>query len=905
LWCCHAANCGAKGDIATLIALITNTERSVVVYDLCDRYDIEIVKTISQARVEEYHEKLLLDDGPLRQALKDRGVLEEDIRRFRLGMSGPRITIPVYDDKSRCVNIRKYLPGAPGKEKMRNERGYGQPRLYNQEDLSYNTIWICGGEMKAIVASRLLNAHGVGAVSVTGSEGSWDGLFSKKMKDKVVYICFDVDYGGKKGARAVAAQIYHHCQKVFIVDLPLDTEKYTKGDINDWVAMEGATDTDFLSAQETALEWKPEELDLKFDETAEPEDVSLTEVSQASRVGKKLRTVGQIVALDSNPYLVAKRVALSCTRDQPNCHECPVLTKDPDDKGLVEMVIHSTSRGILEMVNTSRKAQKDAVRESLGIPVCRSVRMANVREHYNVWDVRLSPEVSLGADASDPVVQPALVVGDAPESNALYQLQGRTYPSPSSQQSVFISDRTALTDDSLSTFQPDDEQLEELCLFQAGRSEELVAEKLREIYSDLSRNVTRIFQRQDLHLAIDLTYHSPLFIPLWGRVEKGWINTLICGDSSQGKSETAIRLMGHYGLGERVDCKNASVAGLVGGLENIGKRWFVVWGLIPTHDKRLVVLEEVKGAPVEIIGKLTDMRSSGIAEIPKIERRKTHARTRLVFLSNPRSDRPLSSYSYGCEVIRELMGSLEDIRRFDFAVLVSSEEIDDKEIKKSSRKQIGVPKFSAELCRRLVLWSWTRHHEDIDFLDETSDAVLDEAEKLVLQFSDSMPLLDKGTTKHKLARMAAALAARLFSTDNMHRLVVRPEHVRYAVTYLRSMYSSDHFGYDAYSESERTSSLLGDEQEIKRKITSLSYPLDFVQSMLCTSSIVPSDFCDWCDTDREEAQRIQSFFVRKRAIVRKGRSYVKSPAFIALLKRLEQSDSLRSMRLKEPEGEPF
>ena len=74
-----------------------------------------------------------------------------------------------------------------------------------------------------------------------------------------------------------------------------------------------------------------------------------------------------------------------------------------------------------------------------------------------------------------------------------------------------------------------------------------------------------------------------------------------------------MRLMDHYKLGARHECKNATSAGLLGGLQQLGSRWFVSWGIIPMHDKRLVVLEEIKGTPIEVLAKLTDMRSSGIA----------------------------------------------------------------------------------------------------------------------------------------------------------------------------------------------------------------------------------------------------------------------------------------------------
>ena len=230
-----------------------------------------------------------------------------------------------------------------------------------------------------------------------------------------------------------------------------------------------------------------------------------------------------------------------------------------------------------------------------------------------------------------------------------------------------------------------------------------------------------------------------------------------------------------------MECKNATVAGLLGGLQQMGNRWFVTWGVIPTHDKRLVVLEELKGTSVEVISKLTDMRSSGVAEIPKIEKRRTHARTRLIALSNPRSDRPLSSYNFGIESIKELIGGLEDVRRFDFALLVSNTEIDAATLNKLQQyRPAGNQIFDAESCRRLILWAWTREPSQIQYGSGAYEQILSEATRLCSIFTESIPLVDRGSMRLKLARLSASLACRTFSCDDtLENVIIRECHVEY------------------------------------------------------------------------------------------------------------------------------
>jgi len=419
---------------------------------------------------------------------------------------------------------------------------------------------------------------------------------------------------------------------------------------------------------------------------------------------------------------------------------------------------------------------------------------------------------------------------------------------------------------------------------------ESLEEKLNEIYKELEFSVTRIFQRRDLHLALDLAYHSPLLINLEGHPVRGWTEILVLGDSSQGKSETTARLMEHYGLGEKMDCKNATVAGLLGGLQQLGSRWFVTWGIIPTHDQRLVVLEELKGADPAVISKLTDMRSSGIAEIPKIEKRRTHARTRLIALSNPRSDQPLSTYNYGIEAVQELIGGLEDIRRFDFTLLVSSCEISTSDLNKFQRmpKREAETVFTSDKCRKAVLWAWTRKCEQIQF--DNYSGILDVSTSLCDDFTELIPIVDKGSMRYKVARLSAALAARTFSCED-NNLIVRNCHVEFIHKLLRRVYSSDVFGYLDFSKAIKSSNELVDPDGIRQKIRQTPFPTDFIKQMVGTNDIIQQDLQDWCGWDRNESMQLLSYLVRKHALKRTSRLiYRKTPAFIELLKHLKTKD---------------
>lgn len=879
---CWTAACGAKGDFVTFLAGALKSTRAVVLVDLAKRYDLEDGKIINPETVERYHSQIWTAE-PLMRALHERGVTDDMIRRHRLGEHDKRITIPVRNENGLTVNIRRYLPGAPGKDKMRNTRGYGKrPRLYPVEQLQYDEVLVVGGEMKAIVAAAELNEHGVGCVTATSGEGNWHPTLTELLRGKSrLWVCMDVDDAGDAAANALCAQLHSATPWLGKVVLPLDTDKYPKGDVNDYVASE---DGRLWPLLETCERWEPT---VPVEETpSEPEVVTLQAASHAGYANKRVRLRAVVSAMDTAPYAIPRDVVVNCDRSQKECAVCPVFASTS-----TEYTVPCESAAVIEMVSAQRGVQREALMRGLRVPVsCKSVDF-KVETYYNVEDTRVSPQLEIADRAVERVMQPALCIGDGLELNESYEMVGRMHPHPRTQQATLLFSAYKPTQDALSTYTPSG--LEELDVFRPDEwTADGVRARLHDLYSDFEANVTRIFRRRELHLMIDLAFHSPLLLTFDERVVKGWVEVLVVGDSAQGKTETFTGLMRHYRLGEKVECKNASVAGLLGGLQQMGNRWFVSWGVIPTHDKRLVCLEELKGASVEVISKLTDMRSSGVAEIPKIEKRRTHARTRLVALSNPRSDRPMSAYNFGVEAIRELIGGLEDIRRFDAALVVSKSDVPAAVVNKLQQDRPSVPHvYETDACRALLLWTWTRDPREVEFVDGATKAVMRHATDLCGEFTDSVPLVDRGSMRLKLARLAAACAARTFSTsEDRLRLHVRPCHVQFVTEFLRKHYSSPTFGYKDYTDAVRLTEAVVDPEAVKRKINDTPFPVDFVKQMLHKTHIELTDVQDWTTCDRQTAMSIVSLFVRKHALVRHRGAYHKTPPFIQLLRAMLEND---------------
>ncbi len=879
LFKCQAASCGKHGDIVTFLAQLLATTRAVVLADLGTRYLIEDTKIVDMDVVERWHLSIWGAKHFLNE-LYARAVTDEDIRKYRLGFNGKRVTIPIKNATGDVVNVRGYLPGAPGSEKMKNMKGRGKPRLFPEEQMKYDRVVVCGGELKAIVAARELNPRGIGAVCATCGEGNWESEFTPRFKGKQAWVMLDVDEGGRVGAKNLCTALRFAADWVGDVLLPLDIDKFPHGDVNDFVANGG----DLWTVVNLAEEWHPAAHSL--DVESAPLEVSLSAAIKADLAGKRVSVACVVSAMDTAPYVIPKDCVVDCDRSAKVCFMCPVAQCDTN-----EFTLHPEPPAILEMAHSSSDVQRGALMKAFGVPANCRVCDVKAKTFYNVEDARVSPELDIVSQSAEDIRQVAYCVGDGLELNEHYRCEGRMYPHPKAQQSTLLISKYAPTKDALSTYSADDTGA--LRAFQPAEwTVDGIRDKLNSLYGDFEANVTRVYQRRQMHLTIDLAYHSPLFITFDGQRVKGWVEVLVMGDSSQGKSEATNNLMNHYQLGCKFDCKNASVAGILGGVQQLGTRWMVEWGIVPKQDRRLVVFEELKGASTEIIGKLTDMRSSGVAEIPKIIKRRALARTRIIALSNPRSDRPLKTYNFGVTAIKELIGNLEDVRRFDMALLVASHEVNASELNRLTRDR---PKAEhvhpAELCRALVLWAWTREPQQVQFSRDSVPAVLDLSTTLCEEYTDAIPIVDRGSMRYKVARLAAALAARTFSSEGRVLEVLVP-HVGFVAQMLRKTYSTSTFGYKDFTEAITATDTVQDPDVLRKRINETPFPLDFVKHMLHANWVDLYDIQDWCGWDRVDAMELLSLFARKYALPREGRKYMKSSQFIELLKAMLESGEI-------------
>lgn len=518
-------------------------------------------------------------------------------------------------------------------------------------------------------------------------------------------------------------------------------------------------------------------------------NILLADTSKASYSGKRLKCEVYVSGKGSTPYIIPRIVEFDCNSISKQCQLCSLA----GSRGS-RLTIGASNRSILSLLGKSDNVVSNVLRRWVG--ACDSCEV-DIIDTQNIEELRVSPHVSTFMPSNEYVTRECYYIGHGLQVNRPYQIECYCYPEPASQRAVLVADKAKPLRDMIEAY--DHSKMSKGLEIFRGLPEDV----FNRIYEDTSANVHHILGRRNLQVAFDLVYHSVLQFKFQGvNLRRGWAEGFILGDSGQGKTEMSLCLLNHYGVGDRVQGEGSSTAGLIGGLERLGDRWILVWGRIPQMDRRLLIIDEFSGVSADDVAKLSDIRSTGIAEITKIRTERASARTRLIMMSNTRDGQPLGSYNTGAEALKEVFGHAEDVRRLDFAMCVASNEVDVETLNVSSQKSEHI--YTTDLCRNLVLWAWSRTADQVIISQGVEDIILKYAAELSERYSAYIPLIEPADTRVKLARLSVACACRCYSADDKGNVIVKPEHVEFVHGFLRSCYDSPFMAYDLYSERSRS-----------------------------------------------------------------------------------------------------
>jgi hypothetical protein len=202
-----------------------------------------IEQSLSDEQVESWHQAL--PQNILAWLTTERGLTEPVIAHAKLGWDGERVVIPIDGLDGGWLFAKRRQPPGEGRAGPRYLYPKGaKAALYGARSLQgVQMAIIAEGELDALI----LRSKGFTAVSSTGGAGTfpeeWAKLFSNIPR---VYIVYDLDDAGRKGALNVAKIIPH----TKIVSLPEELGEH--GDVTDFFVKAGKTVDDFRQLLEKA-----------------------------------------------------------------------------------------------------------------------------------------------------------------------------------------------------------------------------------------------------------------------------------------------------------------------------------------------------------------------------------------------------------------------------------------------------------------------------------------------------------------------------------------------------------------------------------------------------------------------------------------------------------------------------
>jgi len=640
-------------------------------------------------------------------------------------------------------------------------------------------------------------------------------------------------------------------------------------------------------------------------ETQQPKEIPTVHLSDASRGiydGCKVRIPIHVSGKQESPYGLPLKGAISCPPNPDfRCAACP-FGEDPKATVEMEWTMNASDRELLNMIDVSDNQRIGAVKAKCKFPKDCHKAKVSYADISNMEAIRIIPMVDYATayqessndkdrvvkHSEEHAVREAFYIGHGIQSNRKYNIVAYTFQHPRDQRIVHLFEEATPNQNDIEHFKLNDEMKERLQIFQVGSGQD-VAGKMYEIHRDLCHNVHQIGGLNNLAQAVDLTFHSVVGFDFMGKfIEKGWFELLVVGDSSMGKSTMVKRFINHFRVGEMIPGEEAKRSGLVWASIQINGKWTLVWGKIPQNDRRLLVIDEFGEMDPDEVTKMTQLRSEGIAMGQGVSSEyRTWARTRLIFLTNVRGNRDLSSFPYGIQAVASIFKAPADLRRTDLAVTARKGEVSDDIVNKRYKKGEVPHVYTSDLCHNLILWAWSRDPKHVEFVEDSEETIIRLSRQLGERYNSDLYLVESNDMRHKVARVACAVAARLFSTDDRcTKILVTPEHVEYAANLFDRCYGRNNnrssMKYHQYARryQDKNDFTARRQKLFTDKLDSYGPNKDTVlQALLEMQDFRKTDLNDQLAMPKGEFEDLWSFLLANNFVSRKGGIYRKSGAF--------------------------
>ena len=852
-WYCHAG-CGGGAE-KEFIAKYYDVSNEVAKYALSYYSQHGSMPFPTEEQIESWHKNLCNMPREI-EAMSEYGWTKQIVDDLHIGFYDDRIIIPIKSRTGYWVNARRYLPvhrrnSDSHNAKCLNIRKLGQKRYYPYEAFDEDKIYVVEGEKDCIAA----RAQGFNAVTSTGGSAiPSEEIYLFKNKDVVLML--DTDSVGKRNVKNYVTLLKGVARSIQIVDLPVKDfadyyREYKNVDIEQYTR-------DYAEVQQA-------------EESVEATDITLvrSEFTENLNTWVKLNKMS-VSGVEPKIYTVPTKLKVVC-KNAACSKPCPLAFSNSSDAA---QYVDVDPRQMLQFIDSADSAQDTFLRKLYG---CRSITAEPV-DYINCQKVIFQESASFidGLEESSFESRYGIYMYTDFRLNATlkYNFEACRVTDPRTQKNYYMI-RSA---ENLGMLRPvvNEDNFEK---FRKVARESSNFQELIDTYYNEWMPALAIEGRPDLFGALILTYCSVTEIPWQAGIIKGWLDTMVIGDTRTGKSQMAQRLVKTLGMGGYINGENARRTGVIGGVQRFGDSWVITWGAIPMNDRGLLIIDEASGLEVDDIKDLSSTRSSGAVTLNKIVKGEARARTRLIWLSNPRSGRNLADFYWkGYGAFQEFIPVAEDQARYDLVLTAAREDIDvldgiDSEVQPKVEPWIDL--FNA---------AWGLPAEDIIFPQGFKAKVREVSHRINDEYGGG-PLIVGVAVHEKLLRICCAVAV-LCGEIHEGKLYVSEKHLEWAYEFLKMTLEKKSFAYADYiREFKRAQSKKAENISFIRGLLSVHPAL---RILLSSSSFKGFQFQEILGIDRTDSAKIMSDLIT-RGLLRpiSNATYVPDKLLMEIAKQME------------------
>ena len=734
----------------------------------------------------------------IKQKCLDLGISEAVINELSLKTElGDEIAFPVFM-YGKVVDVRSYRPQDRA-NKIRSRVGTTSGLIipYDIWRETPENKWtiICAGE-KDMAVTR---SHGFNAITLTGGEKALPKIINP-FKNRKIAICYDHDEAGIAGANTLASYLMPHAQEVRVVTGFHEVCTEHGEDLTDFFTKYNKTKQDlqkYILATPAFTHEQAREIQLKRRPL-----ISLLEASKPQYINRVVQSNVQVVATFEKAMPVPTTIYAKKLNASGDAKFNQMFIGEERTWELSE----NTCQDILKLVdNNFTEAQiRDNTRELLGISkIERDIKVEKPTKD-TVYQCNVTDLFEATTKDIATIEFTAYVLRKRLESGKKYLITYKLVPHPyKGQQLVMVILDVEEACDSVSNFRITDEVKKNLDLFKDLSG--TVPERLDKL-AEMAKAFIGYDGYNKLIQAIDLSYHTVLEFN-FGTFKnvRGYLDTLVVAESRVGKSSTAEALQKLYSLGAFTSLagNSATIPGIIGGSTKVNGSYQTRAGLIPMNHRGLVIFEELAKCNSNLIRELTDIRSSNQVRIARVSGTLTlPALVRMITLTNVKNTgnkiKPINSYPNGIDILVELIGSPEDIARYDMMLVLGEQ----------GNKIVDpfwepVTPFEPEAYQTRIRWVWSRNVDQVVIDKEVGKYILEQCNELNKEYDSHIKIFGTEAWK-KVSRLAIAIAGYLVSTDSSYeKIIVTKEHVDAAISYLVDCYDNSTFKLKEYVEMEK------------------------------------------------------------------------------------------------------